>query len=166
MKDNQTGAVSSLGFTTNTSFKTTKQSKNVTYIVKTCYSNLRITASSGASIEVKGEPEITTSLITYKMSGNEQDKATIGTPYIDPGFTAIYSDGIDVTKNAKVLVSCAQLNIDNKAQKESYTFTKAGTYTLKYTITYAGTTEVATRTITVSEAPTPKPDDDSKLETQ
>ena len=43
---------------------------------------------------------------------------------------------IDVTKDAKITVSCPELGTSGKAQKETYTFTKVGTYTLKYTITY------------------------------
>lgn len=155
VKDNSTGVTNSLGFTTNTTFKATKQNKNVTYIVKTTLSNLKVTQSSGITIDVKGEPEKTTSLLTYVLAGNLKDTAKVNVLYTDPGITSVSSDGVDVTKDAKITVSCPELGTSGKAQKETYTFTKAGTYTLKYTITYNGASETVARTITVSEADTP-----------
>ena len=155
VKDNSTGVTNSLGFTTNTTFKTTKQNKNVTYIVKTTLSNLKVTQSSGITIDVKGEPEKTTSLLTYVLAGNLKDTAKVNVLYTDPGITSVSNDGVDITKNAKITVSCPELGTSGKAQKETYTFTKAGTYTLKYTITYNGASETVARTITVSETDTP-----------
>ena len=155
VKDNSTGVTNSLGFTTNTTFKATKQNKNVTYIVKTTLSNLKVTQSSGITIDVKGEPEKTTSLLTYVLAGNLKDTAKVNVLYTDPGITSVSNDGVDITKNAKITVSCPELGISGKAQKETYTFTKAGTYTLKYTITYNGASVTVARTITVSEADTP-----------
>jgi len=155
VKDNSTGVTNSLGFTTNTTFKATKQNKNVTYIVKTTLSNLKVTQSSGITIDVKGEPEKTTSLLTYVLAGNLKDTAKVNVLYTDPGITSVSNDGVDITKNAKITVSCPELGTSGKAQKETYTFTKTGTYTLKYTITYNGASETVARTITVSEADTP-----------
>ena len=155
VKDNSTGVTNSLGFTTNTTFKTTKQNKNVTYIVKTTLSNLKVTQSSGITIDVKGEPEKTTSLLTYVLAGNLKDTAKVNVLYTDPGITSVSNDGVDVTKDAKITVSCPELGTSGKAQKETYTFTKADTYTLKYTITYNGASVTVARTITVSEADTP-----------
>lgn len=151
VKDNNTGTTNSLGFTTETSFKTTKINSNVTYIVKTKLANLGCTASSGITTNVKGEPEKTSSLLTYEINGNLKDTATIGNSYTDSGIK-VFSDGIEVTSKAKITVSCAELGTSGKAQKETYSFTKAGTYTLKYTISYNGSTETATRTITVSDS--------------
>ena len=155
VKDNSTGVTNSLGFTTNTTFKATKQNKNVTYIVKTTLSNLKVTQSSGITIDVKGEPEKTTSLLTYVLAGNLKDTAKVNVLYTDPGITSVSNDGVDITKNAKITVSCPELGTSGKAQKETYTFTKAGTYTLKYTITYNGASETVARTMTVSETDTP-----------
>lgn len=151
VKDNNTGTTNSLGFTTETSFKTTKINSNVTYIVKTKLANLGCTASSGITTTVKGEPEKTSSLLTYEVIGNLKDTATVGSSYTDSGIK-VFSDGIDVTSKAKITVSCAELGTSGKAQKETYTFTKIGTYTLKYSISYNGSTETATRTITVSDS--------------
>ena len=151
VKDNNTGTTNSLGFTTETSFKTTKINSNVTYIVKTKLANLGCTASSGITTTVKGEPEKTSSLLTYEVIGNSKDTATVGNSYTDSGIK-VFSDGIDVTSKAKITVSCAELGTSGKAQKETYTFTKIGTYTLKYSISYNSSTETATRTITVSDS--------------
>ena len=93
--------------------------------------------------------ETTTNLITYKINGNEQDIATINKAYIDPGIV-VYSNGIDVTDEATITVSCSELGTSNKNQKETYTFTKEGKYILKYNIKYNDEVETATRTITVS----------------
>lgn len=158
VKNNSTGAINSLGFTTNTSFKTTKLNSNVTYIVKTRLGNLPATSSSGITTEVKGEPEKTSSLLTYELLGNLKDTAIVGTNYTDPGIKAVYNDGIDVTSKAKITVSCPELGINGKIQKDTYTFTKAGTYTLKYTIKYEETTETATRTIIVSNSSSQDPE--------
>ena len=151
VKDNNTGTTNSLGFTTETSFKTSKINSNVTYIVKTKLANLGCTASSGITTTVKGEPEKTSSLLTYEVIGNSKDTATVGNSYTDSGIK-VFSDGIDVTSKAKITVSCAELGTSGKAQKETYTFTKIGTYTLKYSISYNSSTETATRTITVSDS--------------
>lgn len=151
VKDNNTGTTNSLGFTAETSFKTTKINSNVTYIVKTKLANLGCTASSGITTTVKGEPEKTSSLLTYEVIGNSKDTATVGSSYTDSGIK-VFSDGIDVTSKAKITVSCAELETSGKSQKDSYTFTKAGTYTLKYSISYNGSTETATRIITVSDS--------------
>ena len=160
-KDPQTGTTTSLGFTTSTSFKTTKQNKTVVYIVKTCFSNLRITESSGISIEVKYTKQpVTSNLITYKINGNEQDSAFVNNTYTDPGII-VYSEGVDITNKSTITVSCAELGLDNKKNKDTYTFTKPGKYVLKYTIKYNNEVEIATRTITVTESAEvePAPDD-------
>ena len=155
--DVATGASQTLGFTTTTAMKVKKQTKTTKYIVKTCMSNMRLTASGGISVEVKGKetdtpvkPDTPSSLITYTLNGNSSDTATVNTAYTDPGIT-VYSAGTDVTSSAKITVTCAKLGT-SKGQKESYTFTSAGEYTLTYKIEYSGETETTTRTITVSES--------------
>lgn len=161
VKDNDTGNVTSLGFTTSTTFKTTKQNKNVTYIVKTSLSVLKSTQSSGITTEVKGSStnsETTSSLLTYELSGNLNDTTVVGQSYKDPGIKAVYNDGVDITKNVKITVSCPELGISGKNQGETYTFSTSGTYTLKYTITYNGSSETATRKITVKEKEIANPD--------
>ena len=158
--DTATGATTSLGFTTSTAMKVTKPTKTTTYYVKTCMSNMRITQSSGISIEVKGTGsssgsgesgggKSSSTLITYRLNGNSNDTATVNTTYTDPGII-VYSEGTDITSSARVTVTCAKLG-SSKGQKESYTFTEAGTYTLTYKIEYSGESETTTRTITVTD---------------
>lgn len=156
VKDNATGSISSLGFTSNTSFKTKKQDKTVTYIVKTCFSNMKITQSGGVSVEVKAEkketPENkpTEDLITIKINGADPATETLsGTSvtYTDPGIS-VYSNGIDVTDKATITVSCTNGD-KGKSNKSTYTFTEDKDYTLTYNITYNGQTETETRTIKV-----------------
>ena len=146
----------SLGFTTNTKYTTTKQSSDVTYIVKTCYSVNKATESSGASTTVKGtgtsdnnDNKVTEDLLTATVKGNNSVSATIGTPYTDPWIT-VSSNGTDVTNKATITPSStpsAGVTINDK----TYTFTTAGTYTINYSISYNGSTTKASRTIIVSE---------------
>ena len=152
--DNVTGASTSLGFTTVTYMKVKKQKNTTTYTVKTCLSNMRATQSGGITIEVKGTGGSggggsSSTIITYKLNGNESDSTEVNKAYIDPGIVA-YESGVDITSKAKITVTCPELGT-NKGQKESYTFTKAGNYTFKYTISYNGETETATRSITVKD---------------
>ena len=149
VKNNKTGTTTSLGFTTNTSFKATKINSNVTYIVKTKLANLSCTSSSGITTDVKGEEE-NHNLLTYELIKSEV-AAVVGTSYVDPGIT-VFNNGVDVTKDATITVSCTQLGTSNKKQKDSYIFNSSGTYTFKYTITYEGSSTTATRTITVGNS--------------
>ncbi len=156
VKDNSSGSISSLGFTTNASFKTKKQDKNVTYIVKTCYSNMKLTQSNGVSVEVKAEkketPENkpTQDLITIKINGSDPDTVTLSESsitYTDPGIS-VSSNGVDVTSKATISVSCSNGD-KGKSNKSTYTFTEAKDYVLTYTITYNKQTETETRTVKV-----------------
>lgn len=166
IKDNATGGISSLGFTTNTSFKTAKQSKNVTYIVKTSWSVLKLTQSSGAQIEVKAEikePEDnqgekpdekdnpTNDLVTITINGNAMDSIKLvstSVTYTDPG-VKVMSNGIDVTDKATITVTCSNGETD-KPNKSTYTFQSPGDYTLTYNITYNDNKETETRNIKVT----------------
>ena len=157
VKDNTTGSISSLGFTTKNTFKTTKQDKNVTYIVKTSWSVLKITQSAEAQIEVSADVKKDTDLTTIELNKNSTgDTLTLsGTSvtYTDPG-VKVTNNGIDVTKDATITVTCS----NNEKNISTYTFTSAGTYTLTYTVTYNGKTlPVKTRTITVNASATPTP---------
>ena len=151
-EDKVNGTTTSLGFTTTSAMKVDKPSNDTIYYVKTGLQYLGCTRSSGISVEVKGtkkEEEKPTSMITYSVNGNSNDSATVNTSYQDPGIV-VYADAVDVTSKSTITVTCPELGT-SKDQKESYTFTSAGTYTLKYTINYNGQTETATRTITVTE---------------
>ncbi|MBQ9023790.1 MAG: transglycosylase domain-containing protein [Bacilli bacterium] len=148
-KDNVTGSEKSLGFTTGTSTKTSKPTNNTTYIVRTCMSNLRVTQSSGISIEVKGngkqEKEEDTSLITLRLIDGS-DNAVINQTYSDPGVT-LYDGGTEIpSSNYSLTTTCS----DGSSNKTSYTFTQEGEYTIKYTATYNGKTYNQSRKVTVS----------------
>ena len=151
-KDNVTGSEKSLGFTTGTSTKTSKPTNNTTYIVRTCMSNMRITQSSGISIEVKGEGKKDdpkpTSLITLQINGSSDDTATTNNAYNDPGVT-VYENGVDITNKAKITVTYPDGS--TKDNKGSYTFTSSGKYTIKYSAEYNGETKNETRSVTVTD---------------
>ena len=144
-RDNVTGSEKSLGFTTGTATKTSKPTNNTTYIVRTCMSNMRATQSGGISIEVKGAPK--EEHLTTELKPESGTKITVGSTYNDPGVT-VYSNGVDVTKDAKITYSCSGEGVCS-GSNGTYTFDKAGTYTIKYSITYNKATDNTTRTITV-----------------
>lgn len=168
VKDNSTGSTSSLGFTTNTTFKTTKQNKDVTYIVKTSYSILKLTQSAGASTVVKSDNVNNNTnnnsnnnnnngnnndLITTTTLGADPDTVTLsGTSvtYTDPGIK-VSSNGIDVTNKATITVSCSN-GEKGKYNKATYTFTEAKEYTLTYTIKYNNNEDTVTRKVIVKDA--------------
>ena len=160
-RDNITGSEKSLGFTTGTSMKTTRPTNSTTYIVKTCMSNMKITQSSGISMEVKGtgtsenpkdddkeDNKENNDLITIQLNGNLNDTAKVGTPYTDPGVT-VMNKGVDVTSSSQITVTNDKMG--SKQNKDTYNFTEAGSYVLKYSVTYNGKTETTTRTVTVSQ---------------
>ena len=165
-RDNVTGSEKSLGFTTGTSMKTTKQINTTTYIVKTSMSNLKLTQSSGISIDVKGtgKPDTDdsdsgdkddTSLINPQLNGNLTDTIKVGNTYADPG-VKLLENGIEVAsdKITKITVTCVDSAGNNKGTKgnrENYTFDEKGTYKLNYSIVYKGQTYSASRTIEVTE---------------
>lgn len=151
IRDNKTGNTKSLGFTTKTTFTTTRQENDVTYIIKTSMSNLKLTQSGGITTDVKGTGKIDepTNLLMAELTGNMDDTATVGVDYTDPGIT-VYSDGIDVTEKATITVTCAELST-TKNLKEVYTFPNSGTYTLTYNITYLNENITTSRTITVTD---------------
>lgn len=163
VKDNATGSITSLGFTTETKFKTTKQTKDVTYIVKTSYNILKLTQSGGASVVVKAEKvddteddnknDNTEDLLTVTTIGADPDTITLtGTnvTYTDPGIK-VSSNGVDVTSKATITVSCSN-GESGKSNKSTYTFTEAKEYTLTYSITYNGEKDKVTRTVIVKDA--------------
>ena len=152
-EDKVNGTTTSLGFTTTSAMKVDKPTNDTVYYVKTTLHYLTVTSSSGISVEVKGtkkkEEDKPVSMITYSVNGNSNDNATVNATYQDPGIV-VYADAVDVTNKSTITVTCAELGT-SKDQKESYTFTSAGTYTLTYTISYNGQTETASRTVTVTE---------------
>lgn len=167
VKDNSTGATSSLGFTTNTTFKTTKQNKDVTYIVKTSYSILKSTQSAGASTVVKADNannndnnnsnnnKPAKDLLTININTNAKNYTILSGESIafqDIGIT-VSSNGIDVTSKSTITTSCSN-GETFKTNGGTFTFTKVGNYTIKYTVTYNGQTKTESRTINVKAAST------------
>ena len=87
-------------------------------------------------------------LITIQLNGNLNDTAKVGTPYTDPGVT-VMNKGVDVTSSSQITVTNDKMG--SKQNKDTYNFTEAGSYVLKYSVTYNGKTETTTRTVTVSQ---------------
>lgn len=147
--DSGTNTSKSLGFVSKPYISTTWQNNDITYIVKTSYSNMKVTQSSGISINVEGrkvndDPKTN---LTYKLIGNSND--TINSlNYQDPGIE-IYLDSKDITNQSNITVVCNETN-ETKKQKEMFKFTKSGKYTLTYTARYNNQAITAKRTVTVN----------------
>ena len=151
-KDNVTGSERSLGFTTGTSYKTSKPNNNTTYIVKTSMQNLKSTQSSGISIEVKGanKPEEKPTNVTLQVNGKSEDTATINQVYNDSGIT-LYEDAVEVPESKITKIVTTFPDGTTSGNKGTFTFKQAGVQTIKYTVTYNGQTYNETRKVTVSE---------------
>ena len=154
----------SLGFTTNTKFTTKKQSNDVTYLVKTCFSINKSTQSSGASINVKGsgtssdnkKDETTKDLLTAVLSNG-----TINLTLTDGSVTYNDTNDVTITSNgAQINLSDADVSTSispstgvtstSEGFNSTYTFTSAGTYKINYKINYNGSSTSITRTINVN----------------
>ena len=143
-KDNVTGSEKSLGFTTGTSSKTTKPTNTTTYIVRTCMSNLRVTQSSGASVEVKGTGKSDDDkLVTLQVSGS--DTAVVNQSFAEPTVT-LYEDGTEIP-SSKYTLSDSYPDSYNKGEHK---FTEAGEFVIKFTVTYNGKTYTESKTINVT----------------
>ena len=143
-KDSVTGSEKSLGFTTGTSTKTTKPTNTTTYVVRTCMSNLRVTQSSGISVEVKGEgKKEEDKLVTLQVSGS--DTAVVNQSFTEPTVT-LYEDGTEIP-SSKYTLSDSYPNSYNKGEHK---FTEAGEFVIKFTVTYNGKTYTESKTINVT----------------
>ena len=172
MKDSS-GNTSVLGFTTTPSFKTARQKKDVTYIVKTSYSIQKINQSSGSSVVVKSDKTTneddekdnkssssnnnnnssnTTTKVAPSITLNPDAKSNVilsgdSVDYQDYGIT-VYNNGENVTSSSTISITCnGKTSNTNSA---TFTFTQAGNYTITYKATYKGVTTTNSRTVTVT----------------
>lgn len=120
-----------------------------TYIVKSSYSIFTANMSDG--VEVKISLDNLDTVITSELKGEKTMTLTIGDKFTDPG-VIVLEDSVDVSKKATI-----KRVIKNKAGKEVQAIdtTKAETYTITYSITYAKFTDTLTRTVTIKEREEP-----------
>lgn len=138
------GNTTKLDYTTGTSFTHNigNHTGDITYTVKTAYSNNQSVESKGTSTTVKVKVEESTINIT--LAGQASMTLNSGATFTDPG-VKVTEDGKDVTTEAKVstTVSGAGTAVNTSVP---------GTYTITYKVTYQNTTKTLTRTVTVLSA--------------
>ena len=144
VRDNSTGDVEVLKFTTSTTYTVEKKEYDATYYVKTKYQNNNITASSGATVDVQGD--ISTIVPANYDVSIEESTSNItledGTATFDltedmNSIVVLNKNGKDITKNCKITISknCSPSS-NCTTNSDSLTITKAGTYSLEYKVTY------------------------------
>jgi penicillin-binding protein 1A len=149
-KNESTGALTFLGFTTNNSYTHTVSSgiNSITYIVKTSYSKFKYNQSSGSEITLSIENNI---YINATLNGNASETVAVGSSYTDAGINyTVLDDGVNVTSSASVAkyttkpkpngLTVSGIDVDTSTP---------GTYTIKYTVSYGGQSKSLTRTVTV-----------------
>ena len=140
----ETGAETSLGFTTNTSFNTTRRDYDVTYRVKTRWQNDTITRSDGITVDLKG-PEKKVESFTNTFSFNPIRYSTSTATFKDTNGNTIQNVKNDVVvknssgntiSNPSLSITCsgAVCNPDG-TPKNTEAITS---YTITYTLTYEG----------------------------
>lgn len=147
-KNESTGALTFLGFTTNTSYTHTLTSSvpSITYVVKTGYSIFKANQSNGSEITVAISNSV---LIDLTLNGDTPKTINKDSTYTDSGISyTVFKDGVDVSTSATKSTSTTKpdgstvtgININTAI---------TGTYTIKYTVSYGSTTKSITRTVIV-----------------
>ena len=160
-RNNSTNETTVLGFTTSTTYTVDKQENDTTYYVKTKYQNNNITVSPGVSIDVKGDIS-TIDPTNYEVSITE----TSTTLMIDTNKTVTFNLQDDMNtitvlnKNKKDITANCDIEVSKSCStdgsctisNDTVTINKAGTYTIKYTVSYKGILlDTITKTIIVKE---------------
>ena len=144
VRDNSTGEVEVLKFTTNTTYSVEKKEYDATYYVKTKYQNNNITASTGATVDVQGD--ISTIVPSnYDISiGESTSNLTLedGTVTFDlaedmNSIVVLNKNGKNITGSCKIVISknCSPSS-NCTTNNDTLTINKAGTYSLEYKVTY------------------------------
>ncbi|MFA5409909.1 MAG: transglycosylase domain-containing protein [Bacilli bacterium] len=146
-KDN--GELVLLGWTSNTIFThTPTTSGSLTYVVKTCYSVFKNSASTGATVTLSNSPYVPP--VDIYMQGEEQIDVIKDSVYEDEGIV-IMENLINVTKNEYIKTEITDKKVN--AVVSAVNTSVVGTiYEIKYTVTYKENTETFTRTVTIVES--------------
>ncbi len=150
MKSN--GNLSLLGFTTKNSYNVdlTGLSGNITFVVKTTFSKFTSNSSDGVELTVDvGDQTVTP--VTVSLNGEDSVEVLVGEQFIDQDPPVIVLDNsVDVTSQATITTEIK--NTASDVIVDSIDTSTPGEYTIIYTVTYNGSTEVITRYVTVKEA--------------
>jgi penicillin-binding protein 1A len=151
---NSDGTLKFLGWTSNTNYTHTPTSGGtLTYVVKTCYSILKSSESTGATVTLSSNPYV--SVITINLSGAASISIAKGNVYTDSGIKVL-EDSLNVTSSSAVTItvtnnttgSVTNYDATNKIILDT---SKAATYTIKYNVTYKERSEILTRIVNITE---------------
>ena len=160
-RNNSTGEVAVLKFTTVTTYTVEKQEYDATYYVKTKYQNNGYTTATGVSVDIQGDVS-TIVPSNYDVSISE----TSTTLLIDDNKTVTYNiqDDLDsitvLNKDNKEITSSCTINPSKSCSNDNsctisdttMTISKAGTYKMTYTVLYKDINiGTITKTIIVKE---------------
>ena len=160
-RNNSTGEVAVLKFTTSTTYTVEKQEYDATYYVKTKYQNNGYTTATGVSVDIQGDVS-TIVPSNYDVSISE----TSTTLLIDANKTVTYNiqDDLDsitvLNKDKKEITSSCTINSSKSCSNDNscsisgttMTISKAGTYKMTYTVLYKDINiGTVTKTIIVKE---------------
>ena len=97
--------------------------------------------------------ELSTDKLSFTLNGKTSEQTNVGT-YEEQDIKSINYGNLDVTKSATVkysiTVDTETKEFTTKSELETYINTlPAGTYTIKYNVTYLGISTSKTRTVTL-----------------
>lgn len=137
-----------IGTTVDNSFQykaTGSNNGNLSFKIKTTYSNFKSNASDGADIDINISN--VSSLITSNINGKENITFSVGDTYTEPVKPVIVQeDLLDVTLNATIKKTITDKN--NNVVDEIDTST-TGTYIITYDVTYKNHHNILKKTITI-----------------
>ena len=132
VKDGSGGKEVYLGTTTSNSYTHKTDLANPVYVVYTAFSNYKNNRSAGASVStsIKTDFEVKVSNSNVQLNSTFTDNKPI----------IVLHNSIDVTDNSKI--ETLENNVNTSV---------AGTYTIKYRITYSGTSKEVSRSVIVDD---------------
>ena len=135
VKDGENGNETYLGTTTSTSYTHKTDLQNPIYVIYTAFANYKNNKSKGASVSV-------TIKVDFEVKA-ENTTAFLNENFIDKKPIIVLYNSQDVTDLCKI--DTLENNVDTSV---------AGDYTIKYKITFNGTSKEVSRTVTVLDAVT------------
>ena len=141
-----TGELTFLGWSATTNYThKPSASGSLTYVVKSCYSIMKGSESSGATVILSNSPYVP--VVEMYMNGEEILSVPQNSIYTDAGAT-ILEDGINIKSKATITTVITK-GITNEVVTKIDTSVKSITYKITYTITYNGDSETFVRTINI-----------------
>lgn len=151
---NSDGSLKLLDFTTDTSYQvkvTNKTDKNVTYVVKSCYSIFKSNMSSGVETTVTLSNITVADSVNVQLAGDKTIDLLVGELFVDPGVTVL-DNSKNVTSKATISTTIKSLSTNKEVTKIDTS--KVDSYEITYSVLYNDETYTVsdTRTVRVVES--------------